>query len=346
MSILQEILAVRTRPVVTAELPAIDGGDIDTVRRHLDGLLPYVDAVNATDNPAAHAHASSTAVAIAIKQCGGEPILQVVCRDKNRLAIQADIVGAALFGVENVCALSGDDVTAGDESAARRVFDLDSAQVIAVATGLSRGRYLSGRAISPAPRLFVGAVENPGAPPLDYRVQRAVKKSRAGARFLQLQICYHPDRLQSFVAGCFAAGITMTTALLPTICLTKSARALSFMNDKVPGISVPPSTIARISAAPSEASATYDLALAQARYALDLPGVAGIHLADFRHDGSLRRLIEDLGLTPSTAKESYAHRPQFSCEDRHHRRGPAVLHHRGADQPDRSQEVPGAAAGG
>jgi methylenetetrahydrofolate reductase (NADPH) len=311
MSRLEELLASRERPVITAEMPTVDSGGLDAVRRHLDELLPYVDAVNATDNPAAHAHASNTSIAIAIEQCGGEAILQVVCRDKNRIALQSDIIGAALFGIENVCALTGDDVTAGDEPEARRVFDLDSAQLIKVATGLSRGHFLSGREIVPAPRLFVGAVENPGAPPLAYRVQRAVKKSRAGARFLQLQICYYPDRLETFIAGCVAEGIAANTGIMPTICLTKSARALTFMNDKVPGISVPTNVIERIGVASNQAEATYELALAQASHVLALPGVAGIHLADFRHDGSLPRLVRDLALT-TTDKESHAYRPQLA----------------------------------
>ena len=107
--------------VVTAELPAINAGGLKRVQELLAPIAPYVDAVNATDNPAAHAHASNVAIAIAVLQSGSEPIMQVVCRDKNRLAIQADIVGAALFGVENICALTGDDVTAGDEPEARRV---------------------------------------------------------------------------------------------------------------------------------------------------------------------------------------------------------------------------------
>ncbi|MEO8329036.1 MAG: methylenetetrahydrofolate reductase, partial [Candidatus Nanopelagicales bacterium] len=202
MSALAQLLASASRPVVTAELPAVNSGGIDAVREHLQQIAPYVDAVNATDNPAAHAHASNVAIAIAIKQLGAEPILQVVCRDKNRLAIEADIVGAALFGVMNICALTGDDVTAGDEPEARRVFDLDGPQLIRVAVGSAEGHYISGRRIDPAPPLFVGAVENPGAPPLKHRVDRALKKSEIGARFLQLQICYHSDRLEQFVSGC------------------------------------------------------------------------------------------------------------------------------------------------
>src|SRR5207248_6021277 len=159
----------------------------------------YVDAVNATDNTAAHAHASALAVAVAIKQLGVEPVMQLVCRDRNRLGLEADIAGAALHGIENLCCLTGDDVTAGDEPEARRVFDLDSIQLVALAETMRNGRYLSGRKIDPAPELFLGAVENPGAPPYDHRVDRALKKVRAGARFLQLQVGFEPERLAAFM---------------------------------------------------------------------------------------------------------------------------------------------------
>ena len=195
------------RPVITAEMPSIDGGGLDQFREAPGRIAPYVDAINATDNPAAHAHASNVAIAIAMLQAGSEPIMQVVCRDKNRLAIQADIMGAAMFGVRNICALTGDDVTAGDEPEARRVFDLDGPQLVSVAAGLGQGHYLSGRTIEPAPDLFVGAVETPFAPPTDYRVQRAKIKSDAGARFLQPQIGYQPELLESFVRGCGDLGV-------------------------------------------------------------------------------------------------------------------------------------------
>jgi methylenetetrahydrofolate reductase (NADPH) len=312
VSRLAELLAVGSRPVITAEFPWIDGGGLERVREQADRLRPHVDAVNATDNPAAHAHASNVAIAIAILQAGLEPIMQVVCRDKNRLAIQADIVGAALFGVENICALTGDDVTAGDEPEARRVFDLDGPQLTRVATGLAQGRYLSGRTLDPAPPLFVGAVENPGAPPLDYRVQRAALKAQAGARFLQLQICYHPERLESFVRGCVEAGVTHTTALIPTICLTKAARALSFMDEKVAGISVPADTIRRVSSAADPAEESYALVLELARHALSIPGVAGLHITDFRHDDTLARLVSDLGVRHHHDKEHHAHGSQLA----------------------------------
>src|SRR4051812_1152980 len=177
------------RFVVTAEMPTIDGGGFPEVQRQLAPMKPWLDAVNATDNAAAHAHASPLAVAIALNACGVEPVMQLACRDRNRLNLQAEIVGASMHGIENISCMTGDDVVAGDEPETRRVFDLDSPQLISVARTLAGGRYLSGRVLTPAPRLFIGAVENPGAPPFEYRVPRAAKKADAGARFLQLQIC-------------------------------------------------------------------------------------------------------------------------------------------------------------
>ena len=301
MSTFRELVETRSRQVVTAEFPAIDGGTLDTVRAKLEPILPYVDAINATDNPAAHAHASNSAIAIALKTLGADPIMQVVCRDKNRLALQADVVGAALFGVTNVCALTGDDVTAGDEPQARRVFDLDGPQLVKVLDGLRQGRYVSGRKLDPAPDLFVGAVENPYAPPQHYRVDRARIKADAGARFLQLQIGYEPDRLEDFVRGCVANGVAARTALIPSVCLTRSAKALDFMHDKVPGIVVPEPLRKRVASASDVPEESYQVAFELARHALSVPGVAGIHITDFRHDGSLARLVSDLGLRGASA---------------------------------------------
>jgi methylenetetrahydrofolate reductase (NADPH) len=298
----QSLLESRARPVITAELPSVDGGGLEKVHHHLESIAPYVDAVNATDNPAAHAHASNVSIAIAMLQAGVEPIMQVVCRDKNRLAIQADIVGASMHGVRNICALTGDDVTAGDEPEARRVFDLDGPQVVAVATGLADGHYVSGRKIDPAPDLFVGAVENPFAPPVPYRIERAKIKSDAGARFLQTQIGYQPELLERFVAGCNDNGVTERTAILVTVVLVKRAGALRFMDREIPGISVPAEVIERVAGASDEGEAAYQQVLEQCQHALSLPGVAGLHLTDFRHDGSLGRLVDDLGLGSRSAE--------------------------------------------
>ena len=203
------------RFVVTAEMPTIDGGGRDEVRGQLEPMRAYLDAANATDNTAAHAHASPLAVAIALREEGVEPIMQLVCRDRNRLALEADIVGASMHGIENLCCLTGDDVTAGDEPQARRVFDLDAPTLIATAQGIAEGRYLSGRTVDPPPPLFIGCVENPGAPPYEYRVARAHKKAAAGARFLQLQISFEPERLEAFMAEAVRTGLAERVAILP-----------------------------------------------------------------------------------------------------------------------------------
>ena len=312
MTSLRDLVETADQLVITGEAPAIDGGTLDTFKERIAEMAQWVDAMNATDNTAAHAHASKVACAIAIAQAGVEPILQVVCRDKNRIACQADIVGAALHGIHNVCCLTGDDVTAGDEPEARRVFDLDGPQLIRVATSLSQGRYLSGRRIDPAPPLFVGAVENPGAPPLDHRARRAGKKIVSGARFLQLQICYHPDRLEAFVGELERQGLTSRAAILPTIVLVRGARSLAFMDREVPGIDVPAETITRVEQADDQAEAAYQLGLEQARHALSLPGVRGLHLTDFRHDGSLSRLCRDLDIPLKEERRAHAYRSQLT----------------------------------
>lgn len=304
MSTFASLLENPARPIVTAEFPSMDGGDMATVETALAHYRPYVDAVNITDNPAAHAHASNVSMAIAVKQLGFEPIMQVVCRDKNRIAAQADVVGASMHGVTTFCALTGDDVTAGDEPEARRVFDIDGPQLISIMNSLSRGKYLSGRELKHRRDLLIGAVENPFAPPADVRIRRARMKADAGARFLQLQIGYEPEVLESFMAGCVANGAASKAAVLPTIILTKTAGALRFMESSVPGIHVPQPVIDRVAQAQDPAEESYQLVREQVEHALSLPGVAGIHITDFRHDDSLQRLVSELQIGPAFAGTS------------------------------------------
>jgi methylenetetrahydrofolate reductase (NADPH) len=294
--------------VLTAELLTIDTGGLDAVHERFAPFEDYVDAVNATDNTAAHAHASPVAVAIALKQLGMEPVMQLVCRDRNRLALQADIVGASLHGVENLCCLTGDDVTAGDEPEARRVFDLDAPQLIATAAALAGGRYLSGRRLDPAPHLFIGAVENPGAPPYDYRVDRALKKVAAGARFLQLQVSFEPERLAAFMRDAVAKGLAAQCALLPSICLVRSPSALRFIDEKVPGISVPHELIERCERAANPEEACFQLGLELTAHALALPGVHGLHLISFRREAGIARLCRELGIPTREERETSGYR--------------------------------------
>jgi methylenetetrahydrofolate reductase (NADH) len=293
--------------VITSEMPAVDGGGLAEVERQLAPMRDWVDAINVTDNTAAHAHASPLAVAIALKQRGVEPIMQLVCRDRNRLALQSDIVGASMHGIENLLALTGDDVTAGDEPEAKRVFDLDGPGLVALARTLADGRYLSGRPLDPAPRLLIGAVESP-TPPVEDRVARALVKVQAGARFLQLQFSFVPEQLERFFAAAAAEGLSERAALLPSIALVRSAKGLRYMDENVPGIHVPAEVIERVEAAPDESQACLELAHELATHALSLSGVSGLHLISFRTDAGIAQLCTQLGLEPRIEREkSLAH---------------------------------------
>jgi methylenetetrahydrofolate reductase (NADPH) len=310
MSTLQRKLAAGEL-VLTGEMPVINGDGIATLERHLESIEPWLDAINATDNPSARAHAAPLAVAIAMRQRGVEPVLQLTCRDRNRLALEADLVGAAMHGIENICALTGDDVTAGDEPAARRVFDLDGPQLIVLARMIGEGTYMSGRKIEPPPGFFVGAVENPGTPPFETRRRRAEKKAKAGAGFLQLQMCFRPELLERFISGVHEAGVTARCAMLPSICLVGSATALRFIDERVPGVEVPAAVIERVERAADGGEECFELGCEQARHALSLPGVAGIHLISFRKDAGIERLCERLEIPPRAEREQRGQSPSL-----------------------------------
>jgi methylenetetrahydrofolate reductase (NADPH) len=291
--------------VVTAEMPVIDGGGQADVLRHLEPMAPYVDAFNATDNPSAHAHCSSLAVSIGLSQAGAEPIMQLACRDRNRLALEADLMGAAMHGIVNVSCMTGDDVGAGDEPQARRVFDLDSAQLISLARAIDGGRYLSGRSIEPKPHFFIGAVENPGAPPFDYRVRRALKKAMAGASFLQLQLCYRPELLEAFMRAAHDTGLSERIALMPSVLILRTVGGMRFVASKVPGINVPPAIVRRVEQAADPENECFEIAYELAAHALSQPGAAGVHFISFRKDAGIAKLCARLGIPTRTEREPH-----------------------------------------
>jgi len=293
--------------VVTAELPVIDGRGHAEIEFQLAPMEPFADAFNATDNPSAHAHCSPLAVAIGLLQAGVEPVMQLACRDRNRLSLEAELMGAAMHGIENLCCLTGDDVTAGDEPEARRVFDLDGPQLIALARVLERGHYLSGRAIEPKPHFLIGAVENPGAPPFEYRVRRAAMKAIAGARFLQLQICYRPELLERFMRAAHDTGLSDRIALMPSICILRTVGGMRFVATKVPGIDVPAETVARVEQAADAEHECFEIAYELASHALAQPGVAGLHFISFRKDAGIAKLCTRLGIPPRLERESHGY---------------------------------------
>jgi methylenetetrahydrofolate reductase (NADPH) len=303
MSSLEHKLAAREF-VVTAELPVIDGGGHAEILFQLEFMRPFVDAYNVTDNPSAHAHCSPLAISIGLVQCGAEPVLQLTCRDRNRLALESELMGAAMYGVENICCLTGDDVTAGDEPEARRVFDLDGIQLIALGKTLENGRYLSGRRLDPAPHFLLGAVENPGAPPFEHRVRRAAKKALAGAKFLQLQICYRPNLLERFMRAAFDSGLSERIALIPSICILRTVGGMRFVASKVPGIDVPAATVARVEHAKDAERECFEIAYELASHALEQPGIAGLHFISFRKDAGIAKLCKRLGIPPRIERDS------------------------------------------
>jgi methylenetetrahydrofolate reductase (NADH) len=290
--------------VVTAEMPVIDAGGQEEVLRQLEPMRPFVDAFNATDNPSAHPHVSPLGVAIGLRNGGAEPIMQLACRDRNRLALEADLMAAAMHGIENISCMTGDDVTAGDEPEARRVFDLDGPQLIALTDALRQGHYLSGRAINPAPHFFIGAVENPGAPPFEARVRRAAKKADAGASFIQLQINYRPEQLGRFLQAAHDTGLSERTALIPSICILRTVGGIRFVASRVPGVDVPPEIVRRVEQAADPEHECFEVAYELASHALAQPGVAGLHFISFRKDAGIAKLCTRLGIPPRLERES------------------------------------------
>lgn len=294
------------RPVMTVELPPLNTVDGTAVERQVAPLLGVADALNVIDNSAARAHPSALAVAAGVLRAGGEPIMHLTCRDRNRLALEADLLGAAMLGVENVLCLTGDDVSAGDEPQAKRVFDLDSPQLLALARGLAGGRYLSNRRLERAPSFFLGAAENPGAPPYQYRADRTLLKVRAGARFFQLQISFDLARISSFMAHAATNGLAHRAHLLASVCVPKSASGLRFIRDHVPGVAVPEALIERIDRYPrvDQALACLEVAQEWSQAALAVPGIRGLHVISFQGPGAavaLRQIVDRAWPATATA---------------------------------------------
>ena len=222
--------------VVTAELATIDSADPAAVGGAVATLRGSVDAVNCTDNSAAHTHLSPLAAARLLIDDGVEPILQLACRDRNRLALQADLLGAAALGVRNIVCMTGDDVTAGDHPEAKPIFDIDAVHLLQIARIMrDDGRYLSGRLLSHPPEYLIGAVENPFAPPLDFRPMRLGTKIEAGAEFIQTQICFNLDKLRLFMARCGELGLLEHVWILAGVFVPASAGSVRYLRDQVPG---------------------------------------------------------------------------------------------------------------
>jgi methylenetetrahydrofolate reductase (NADPH) len=290
--------------VVTAELQATDSPDPESVYRLADLLRGSVDAVNCTDNSAAHPHIAPLAAAHLLLDRGVEPIVQLACRDRNRLALQADLVGAVALGARNVCLMTGDDVTAGDHPEAKPIYDIDAVHAIHIARRMrDQGVYVSGRNLDEPLPLFIGAVENPFAPPHDFRPMRLGKKVEAGAEFVQTQIVFNLARMRGFMARCEELGLLDHVFILASVYVCRSAVSARYLRDMVPGIDVPDPIIDRMEGAPSDRQVDegIGIALEIVEELRGMGGVAGVHLISIRGDESIVRLVQEAGLLPRPA---------------------------------------------
>ncbi len=287
--------------VVTAELQATDSADPGSVREQAEVLRGKVDAVNCTDNSAAHPHIAPMAAARLLADLGIEPIMQLVCRDRNRLALQADLLGAAALGVRNVVCMTGDDVSAGDHPEAKPIYDIDAIHLLRIARIMrDDGTYLSGRPLTQPPSFLIGAVENPFAPPLDFRPMRLGKKVEAGAEFVQTQICFNLEKLRLFMARAGDLGLLDHVWVLAGVFVPRSARAVRYLRDQVPGIDVPDAVVERMDAAPLERQ--WDegvrIALEIVEQVRAIAGVRGIHVMSIKNEEAIARVVEEAGLLP------------------------------------------------
>jgi methylenetetrahydrofolate reductase (NADPH) len=290
--------------VVTAELQATDSADPASVHEQAELLRGKVDAVNCTDNSAAHPHVAALAAAHLLTDAGIEPVMQLACRDRNRLGLQADLLGAATLGVRNICCMTGDDVGAGDHPEAKPIYDIDAIHLLRIARIMrDEGTYVSGRPLSAPPSFLIGAVENPFAPPLEFRPMRLGKKIEAGAEFVQTQICFNVDKLRLFMARCADLGLLDHVWVLAGVFVPRSARAVRYLRDQVPGIDVPEAVVDRMDSVPEDGQ--WDegvrLALEIVEEVRAIPGIRGLHLMSIRNETAIARVVEDAGLLPRPA---------------------------------------------
>lgn len=278
---------------VTAEIGPPKHADAGQVREVARLLASCTDAQNITDNQAATVRLCSLAGAIHVREAGGEPVLQMTTRDRNRIALQSDLLGAASLGIENVLCLTGDHQKFGNNPAAKNVFDLDSIQLLSLVEGLNQGRFPNGEEIKFPPRLFPGAAENPFAGPPAFRAIRLAKKVRAGARFIQTQVVYDLALFQEFMAQVRNLGVSVP--ILAGIMPPKSKRALLHMVD-IPGLRVPDETIRRMEEAVDPAAEGVRLAVELIQQVREIPGVAGVHLMAIGWEDIVPRLVEEAGL--------------------------------------------------
>jgi methylenetetrahydrofolate reductase (NADPH) len=300
---LQQILS-QGKFAVTAEVGPPRGANAEVVRQKATLLKGFVDAVNVTDNQTAIVRMSSIASCAHLIQMGIEPVMQMVTRDRNRIALQSDILGAYSLGIRNMLCLSGDHQTFGSQPGALNVFDIDSMHLInTVKTMRETGKDMSGFDLNEAPRMFIGAAENPFADPFEYRVIRLAKKAAAGADFIQTQCIYDMKRFKEWIHEAGERGLTEKLHILAGITPLKSARMAKYMATKVSGITIPDAIIKRMEGTAKEQAAAegIKICLETIQELREIKGVHGIHIMAIEWEEKVPEIVKAAGLFPRPA---------------------------------------------
>jgi 5,10-methylenetetrahydrofolate reductase len=285
---------------VTAEVVPPLGADPGAVSDQARALAGFADAVNVTDSPTSSAHMSALAGAALVAREGLEPVLQLACRDRNRLALTGDLLGGWALGARNVLCLTGDPVAAGDHPDATEVHDLTVLELVRLAVRLrDRGESLAGKAVDPPPRYFVGVADVPFA--AGYDPAKLEEKADAGADFVQTQITYDVDALSEWAEVVRARGLFERMFVLIGVAPPRSARSAAFMREHLPGVVVPGDVLRRLEKADDPAEEGVRLTVEVVNGLREIPGIAGVHVMGLGREESVRRVIEGAGLLPRPA---------------------------------------------
>ncbi len=295
---------------VTAELAPPDSTDRNEVFEQATLFDGFVDAINATDGSGANCHMSSVVVCALLSYIGYSPIMQISCRDRNRIAIQGDLLGAGALSVCNVLALTGDDVSAGDHPEAKRVFDLDSISLITLIKQIrDEGSFLSGRTITNPPQMFVGTSINPFVPPVESRILQLEKKINAGADFIQTQYCFDMPMFKDFMSKAVDKGLTEKAFFLPGVGTLASARTARWIKNNVPGVHIPDSIFKRLEGAQDQKKEGQKICTELMQQVKEIEGVSGVHVMAYKQEECVAQMVQDSGVLgdrkPWSPKDEY-----------------------------------------
>lgn len=284
---------------VTAEIGPPKSASAESVRKHAKEMRGSADAFNLTDNQTAMSRMSSIACAMVLIEEGLEPVVQMTCRDRNRIAMQSDILGASALGVRNVLCISGDHQTFGNMKEAKNVYDVDSVQELMILRKMrDEGKLWSGDELEVAPELFLGAAANPFADPFEYRVTRLAKKVKAGADFIQTQSIYDMERFERWMALVRARGLHERVHIIAGVMPLKSHKVALYMKNKVAGMIVPDAIVERLKNAKDPKEEGVRLCVEQIEHLRTIAGVRGVHIMAMAWEEKVPEIVHRAGLRP------------------------------------------------